>query len=112
MPLRRSPLYEELLTSGRVSNEEDYLNGLEHGYYIGCPLRINLTQFSDEELLAHKLRMSNQVRADYQAYVRKHLAELMKYIRIGSNMLNIEGYSGFLRKFLQFVRRHIYKKAY
>lgn len=109
-PLPGSPLYEELLSSGRIADEEEYLLGLEHGYYISSPLRINLTQFSDEELLAQKLWLSNQVKANYQAYLRRHPTELLwKYIRIVSHILNVEGYPGLSREFVRYLRRRVNK---
>lgn len=99
-PLPGSPLYKELLASGKIINEEEYLLGLEGGYYVGSPLRMNLTKFSDGELLAHKVWLENHVKANYQEYVRKHPLELIqKYIRMISNILNIEGYAGLLREF-------------
>jgi len=93
-----SPLYEELLTNGRVTNEEEYLIGLEHGYYVGSPLRMNFTQFSDDELLVQKSKLSSQVRANYRGYQLKHPMELVRsHVRLFSTVRVVEGYPGVAR---------------
>jgi anaerobic magnesium-protoporphyrin IX monomethyl ester cyclase len=108
-PLPGSPLYQELLANGRIADEESYLEKLEHGYNIDCPLRMNLTRFSDEELLARKSLLSNQVKAAYEDYVRRHPAERLRaYLRMFSSIRFVEGYPGVIRRAARSIYRHLY----
>jgi len=109
-PLPGSPIYEDLVAAGRIKSEEEYLLGLEQGYYIGCPLRINLTQFNDEELLKRRLELINQLHANYRKYVRKHPTELMRrYINAVSTIRTVKGFPGLIHSSAWFVQRLLRK---
>lgn len=109
-PLPGSPLYEELLTNSTIGDEEEYLTKLEHGYNIDCPLRLNLTQFTDEELLAWKEKLSHQVRSNYEEYRRKHLRERMRpYLQKISSAYYLEGCSGIMRKIIRTIQGKVKK---
>ncbi len=109
-PLPGSPIYEDLLHDGRIGSEEEYLLGLEQGYYIGCPLRINLTQFDDDELLERRLELINQLHANFQKYTRKHPVELIRrYIDTVSTIIAVEGWAGLIRRCVWYVRKRLRK---
>ena len=99
-PLPGSALYEELVTEGQIVDEEEYLLKLEGGYEPDSKMLMNLTQFSDEGLLAHKLLLSKRVKENYEIYVRKNPGEVAKkYMRIVTSILATEGFVGIIRVF-------------
>lgn len=105
-PLPGSPIYEDLVTDGRIRSEEEYLLGLEQGYYIGCPLRINLTQFNDEELLNRRTELINQLHANYRKCVHKHPIGLFRrYTNALSSIYAVESFWGLIRLFPSLVRK-------
>ncbi|NNL75741.1 MAG: hypothetical protein HKO68_05325, partial [Desulfobacterales bacterium] len=107
-PLPGSPIYESLVTDGRIKSEEEFLLGLEHGYYIDCPLRINLTQFDDDELLKRRIELLNQLHANFKKYARKHPVELIRrYMDLVSTIIAVEGWTGLIRRCVWSVRKRL-----
>jgi anaerobic magnesium-protoporphyrin IX monomethyl ester cyclase len=109
-PLPGSPLYDDLLNDGRIKKEEEYLLGLEQGYFPGCPLLANLTQFTDEELMSRRIKLINELRANYRKYVHKHPTLLIRrYTDAISTIRAVEGISGLIRRYAWFIRRRLLK---
>jgi len=109
-PLPGSPIYEDLLKHGRIGKEEEYLLGLEQGYFPGCPLLVNLTQLDDEELLSSQVKLVNQLRANYRTYARYHPTELVRrYTNAISTIISVEGFSGLIRRLAWFVQKRLRK---
>lgn len=105
-PLPGSPLYEELVTDGRIRSEEEFLLGLEHGYYIGSPLRINLTQFTDEELLTHQAKLLKELHSNYTKYAWKRPMELIRrYVNAATTIKAVEGFPGLIVKVGYYLKR-------
>jgi radical SAM superfamily enzyme YgiQ (UPF0313 family) len=105
-PLPGSPLYNELLADGRIANEEEYLLGLEEGYYPHSPLQLNLTEFSNEELLANKGQLSSLVKDNYLNYLRKYPWEyVIKRLRMLASIKKVEGYWGVACLLAQALRK-------
>ena len=97
-PLPGSPLYRDLVAAGRIGDEEEYLLRLDLGYYIGAPVVMNLTKFSDDELMANKSRLENRMKNNYLAYKRLHPFEWFRWnLRICSSFLVVEGLLVFIR---------------
>lgn len=91
-PLPGSPIYEELVSSGRITAEEDYLMLLDSGYYIDSPLLINVSNFNDEELLEAKNNMEDQILRNYREYARYRPLERIRNLRDAfTSMLIVEG---------------------
>lgn len=110
-PLPGSPLYERLVSDGWIKSEDEYLLGLENGYYIGSPLRINLTQFKDDELLTQQSKLLTQIRSNYQKYARNHpIYFFRRYINAVTTIRAVEGFSGLIRRFGWFVRKLLRKR--
>lgn len=92
-PLPGSPLYAEILASGRIKDEEEYLMQLERGYCAGGSLQINLSEFGDDEIFAQKASMSTQIMTNYEAYIRKHAMHVFNnYYQILKTIWYVEGY--------------------
>lgn len=82
-PLPGSELYADLINKGAIKDEASYLTELskrESGFSKGLPL-LNLTEFSDEELLKLKLEAERRMQENYKRYIRKHPVEIYRYLR-------------------------------
>lgn len=66
-PLPGSKLYNDILHSGLISDEEEYTRRLEKGYYISRPSDIicNLTAYADDELFRKKEEMERTIWKNY-----------------------------------------------
>ena len=94
-PLPGSPLYSDLMATGKIGDEEQYLLRLDQGYNPGAPLLMNLTKFIDNELLEKKCWLQDKIKNNYLAYKRMHPAEWFRwYFRIASACLAMEGWLG------------------
>lgn len=67
-PFPGTAFYQEALTRNLIPDEEDYLMRLTSGYNTLTPL-VNLTDFTDEELLSRRIRLKNRVN---RAYFKRH----------------------------------------
>lgn len=109
-PLPGSKLYQESLRDGLILDEEKYLLELEQGYYIGSPLRLNFTHFSEEELLMHKSSMSEEIKKNYDNYIKKHpLVLFNRHFQVIKTILNIDGPIGLLKIIFSKFARIIFK---
>jgi radical SAM superfamily enzyme YgiQ (UPF0313 family) len=75
-PLPGSSLYAYCIQSQKILDEEDYLLRIEKGYDRGCPLLVNFTDFSNDELLQLKDDTEKILYTNYQKYMRRHPALL------------------------------------
>ncbi len=100
-PLPGSPLYEDVLRDGLIKDEDEYLLKIEMGYFPGCPVVINLTEFSDEELLNLKTKMEQEIYANYRSYLKRHpwkyIHLLKKYWRYLKAYKSRYGYKATMR---------------
>lgn len=101
-PLPGSPLYDELIATARIADEERYLLALEGGYCKGSPALVNLTDFGDAELLARLAYLEERVITNYKAYARSHPYRLLiqGYFRAILNIKAVEGWFGVVRMVL------------
>ncbi|MCL5884409.1 MAG: radical SAM protein [Deltaproteobacteria bacterium] len=105
-PLPGSPLYSELVAKGTIRDEEGYLLGLDQGYYIGAPMLVNLTEFTDDDLLANKGLLEQRIKSDYLSYKRFHPSEWFRWhFNAASSVLAVEGFSALVREAIAFGRR-------
>jgi len=66
-PLPGSRLYEECRQNGKIADEAEYVLRLKKGYYIDEPkdIILNLTNFSDQELIDKKNYMEETIWRNY-----------------------------------------------
>lgn len=92
IPLPGSPLYRDIVAADRIGDEEEYLLRMDLGYYIGAPVVMNLTKFSDDELLANKSSLENRMKNNYLVYKHLHPFEWFRWnFQICSSFLKVEG---------------------
>lgn len=72
-PLPGSPLYDDVLARNLIIDEEAYLMKLTSGYNYSVPL-VNLTDFSDTELVKKKFALEKMINRQY--YMRHPLSYL------------------------------------
>ena len=107
-PLPGSPLYRDLAAAGagRIGDEQEYLLRLDQGYYIGAAMLLNLTKFTDSELLSNKGRLEDRIKNDYLAYKLLHPSEWFRwYFRVCSAFLAVEGMSALIREMAAYGSR-------
>ncbi len=105
-PLPGSPLYSDLVAQGKIRDDEEILLRLDQGYYIGAPLLVNLTKFSDEELLANKGLLEQRIKSGYLSYKRIHPSEWFRWHRNAvSSILAVEGFPALAREAFGYGRR-------
>jgi len=75
-PLPGSPLYDDSVKKGFIKNEEEYLLNLDSGYN-GDRILVNLTEFSNDELLSKRITLRNRVNANY--FDRHPLKKVLLY---------------------------------
>jgi radical SAM superfamily enzyme YgiQ (UPF0313 family) len=110
VPLPGSPLYNKLLEDYVIIDEENYLLGLDMGYYPNCPIKLNLTDLSDVELMAYKQRLSNTVKLNHEKYLKKHpMIRLKKYYNIITLIYKIEGIIGVAHHSAQSLIRRLHR---
>jgi hypothetical protein len=97
-PLPGSPLYSDLMTTGKIGNEEQYLLRLDQGYNLGAPMLINLTKFTDNELLEKKSWLQDKIKNNYISYKRLHPSEWFRwYFRMASICFSMDGLLGLVK---------------
>ena len=107
-PLPGSPLYSDLMATGKIGNEEQYLLRLAQGYNLGAPMLMNLTKFTDNELLEKKSWLQDKIKNNYISYKRLHPAEWFRfYFRIASICLAKDGLSGLVKTVVRFGGRQM-----
>lgn len=107
-PIPGSPLYQDLAAAGRIGDEQEYLLRLDQGYYIGAPMLMNLTKFTDSELFVNKGRLEDRIKNDYLAYKRLHPSEWFRWdFRVCSSFLAVEGISVLIREMARYGCRLI-----
>jgi anaerobic magnesium-protoporphyrin IX monomethyl ester cyclase len=113
-PLPGSPLYSDLVAEGKIRDDEEFLLHLDQGYYIGAPLLVNLTEFTDDELLANKGLLEQRIKSEYLSYKRIHPSEWFRdYWNATSSILAVEGFSALAREAFGYGRRVVARaKAY
>lgn len=75
-PIPGSPLYAEACASGFIGEEEEYLLRLDSGYNLAGGM-VNLTGFSDAELLAKKRALHHRVMHNY---LKRRPVEYARYV--------------------------------
>ncbi|MDP1808988.1 MAG: radical SAM protein [Actinomycetota bacterium] len=76
-PLPGTALYDQIISEGRVEDEEQYILGLDSGYNNVVDQVVNLTDFADSELLAKKAQLERSLKL---AYFRRHPAFLVSKV--------------------------------
>jgi radical SAM superfamily enzyme YgiQ (UPF0313 family) len=95
-PLPGTPLYDMAKEKGLITDEDAYLTSLAGGYLAETTKVINLTDFSDDELLKLKRQMEARIAFNYSK--RHPAAMIKKYLVGGWGILSHEGPSAFLKK--------------
>lgn len=72
IPLPGSPLYDQVLSEGLIKDEEEFLSKIEMGYSRNSTVVVNLTKFTDSELLALKAKAEKEIYANYRNYLKRH----------------------------------------
>ncbi|MDA2934520.1 B12-binding domain-containing radical SAM protein [Acidobacteria bacterium AH-259-D05] len=72
VPLPGSQLYEDSKENGLIKDEDEYLDKISVGYYFNKDIVVNLTDFSDEDLLELKKAAENTMWENYIAYLKDH----------------------------------------
>lgn len=95
-PLPGSTLYNQVLKEGLIKDEDEYLLKIEVGYHQGAPVIVNLTEFTNDELLDLKAKAEREIYANYKSYLVRHPWE---YVNV-------------LRSYWRDVKRYIYQNGY
>jgi len=70
VPLPGSQLYEDSKENGLIKDEDEYLDKISLGYYFNKDIVVNLTDFSDEELLELKAAAEKTMWENYISYLK------------------------------------------
>jgi len=92
-PIPGSKLYQDCINEGRIQDEEDYLLRLDSGYNLDGA-GINLSEFTDSELLKKKLSLRLRVTHNYfskrpLAYIQLILNSLKRRWSRSFKLLNV-----------------------
>lgn len=79
-PLPGTSLYDTACKKGFITNEEEYLLNIEHGYQKGCPVLVNFTEFDNSTLLRLKKDTENQIYFNYIRFLKKHPLRYFRFI--------------------------------
>ena len=91
-PLPGSTLYDQVLKDGLIKNEDEYLSKIERGYDPDCPVVINFTGFSGEQLLDLKAQTEQEIYANCRSYLRRHPWRYISLLKSRWNYIKVYKY--------------------
>lgn len=93
-------LYEDCKQSGMITDEDEYLSKISRGYYFNEEIVVNLTSFTDQELIDLKTLAEQTMVENYMEWIRQQglLFSLRRMFTMVWDVFRYEGVASFARK--------------
>jgi radical SAM superfamily enzyme YgiQ (UPF0313 family) len=100
VPLPGSQLYEDCKKSGMIADEDEYLAKISRGYFFNEDVIVNLTDFSDAELMDLKVVAQQTMVDNYMTWLKEQglFYSLKRTFALLWDVIRYEGVPSFTRK--------------
>ena len=112
VPLPGSQLYEDSKKTGIIKDEDEYLDKISSGFFFNKDIVVNLTDFSDEELIEMKKAAEYIMWENFQSYLKNNdkYYFIKYYVSNILKLWKVEGTLSFIKKLFNKIIRVLLKK--